>query len=90
MADAEQDFETAMDLALRTTKGEPEEAAAYVQWLFRRTQNLLDHPVWWPAVEGLAHRLLIEPKMSGSRCRQVIQEVIDDILARRTQVRTDP
>jgi hypothetical protein len=82
--EAEQDFDMATELALHMTSGEPKEAEAYVEWLFLRTQNLFHHPLWWAAVDGLARKLLTEPKMSGPRCRQVIQEVIDDILARRT------
>jgi len=85
MLGAEKDFDTTMELARRMTLGESEEAAAYVEWLSLRTKNLLHHPVWWAAVEGLAQRLLTEPTMSGRRCRQVIQEAIDDFLAHRRQ-----
>ncbi len=83
ISDAKLDFESALSLVLYMTLGEPEEAAAYIEWLFLRTQNLLHHPVWWAAVEGLAQQLLVEPTMSGRRCQVVIQEAIDEFLTRR-------
>jgi len=85
--DYEHDFKSATELALHMTRGEPREAAAFVQWLFLRTQNLLRLPTWWATVEGLAQRLLNEPMMSGPRCRQAIQEVKDDLLRTRRAAR---
>lgn len=79
------DIDRAQDLAFYMSNNEPDEAGAYLGWLQYRTRNLLNNPVWWAAVVGLADCLLIEEGMGGAQAYAAIQVAIDKYIARYTE-----
>jgi hypothetical protein len=80
---SQSDRETAVNLALFVSRGEPDEAQAYVKWLGLRVGNLLAEPVWWAGVERLARELLLRGTMSGRDVNAAIQDGIDHLLTPR-------
>jgi hypothetical protein len=60
----------AADLSLRFC-GSSKEAEAYLGWLLVRTELLITHPVYWPAVEALAGALFAEKTLSGKQARAI-------------------
>jgi hypothetical protein len=50
----------------------PDEAEAYVEWLRRRTANLLKDEIAWQAVETLVSALLERPSISYRLARALI------------------
>jgi hypothetical protein len=47
------DYRYAFELASEVS-GSDDEAAAYLEWLERRTLNLMRHPIFWPGVSAVA------------------------------------
>ena len=52
--------------------GSDDEASAYLEWLNRRTRNLLCLPAYWPAVEALAAALMEHKTLTGRQVRELI------------------
>lgn len=50
------------------------EAAAYLEWLWHRTFNLIRRPGFWPAVEALAAELVRVRTLDYRRARRVIEQ----------------
>ncbi len=59
------DMEYAVGLA-EYTAGDPDEAGAYVGWLYTRARNILRHSDYWRAVQALAVAL-VEHRRLGAR-----------------------
>jgi hypothetical protein len=76
-AEAANDRDGLVDLALRFTGGNVYETDSYIEWLRRRTVGLLDRFDIWPAIEAVAEALLVERTLSGRRVRQVVSESLD-------------
>lgn len=60
---AEGDMQRVRYLASYAAKDEPNEAAAFIEWLRCRTVNLLKRPTCWAHVVALANHLLTVPKL---------------------------
>lgn len=71
-AAAASDRGDALNLALRILSDD--EAPAYMQWLMVRTRNLVK---WrWPAIEAIAHELLLREEMSGAEATALIRRTL--------------
>ncbi len=67
------DYGYALELACKVS-GSDDEGASYLEWLERRTLNLMRHPGFWPAVTAVAHALCDRGALSGQAVREVITE----------------
>jgi hypothetical protein len=74
---ADADMERAFDLAVYVC-GDEKEISAFLQWLHRRTLNLLGLDHHWRAVEGIAEALIEHKTVSGRRARQLFQAALAD------------
>jgi hypothetical protein len=54
----------------------PEEARAYVTWLSKRAEALVNDKVVWSCVEAMARELLKAKTLSGRRARQIYRQAI--------------
>jgi hypothetical protein len=61
-------------LGRRVTRSD-EENEAYLEWLRRRAEGLLDLSSTWPAVEALAEALLAEGRLAGPEAEALISGV---------------
>jgi hypothetical protein len=62
------------DLGLRVTRG-PEENDAYLEWLRRRAQGLIDLPEIWAAVEAVAQALLAKGAIRSHEASEIVARV---------------
>jgi hypothetical protein len=65
----------AWDLVERVSGGD-DEAAAYFDWLYQRTHNLMRDPRFQPCVEAVAAALLQKRRLSGRSVRATIDGAI--------------
>jgi hypothetical protein len=70
------DYSRALDLACKVS-GDDDEGAAYLEWLHRRTLNLMRDPFYWPGVEALASALLERDTLSYRAVRRLWAEALD-------------
>lgn len=61
-----------------------EEAEAYVNWLYIRTQNLFAKPGVWPFIEALTTELLKEHTLSGKEAKAIWDAQLMDHSTRPT------
>jgi len=65
------DYHAAFELADKVSGGN-EEGAAYLEWLVRRTENLLRMPGFKARVEAVAHALLERETLAGDEVREAM------------------
>lgn len=68
------------DLAVYST-GSIYEAEAYIEWLRRRTEALLNRWGVWSAIEAVADALIEERELSGRRVREIYHATVGPLVA---------
>lgn len=71
------DYDNAVDLA-RHQCGDPDEAGAYVNWLFYKTKNILRLPDNWKAVESLSEALIKRRRIGSRKAYEIIRSALED------------
>ncbi len=79
------DWSIATGLALHGTGG-PEEASAYLEWLWLRTRGIFASSVWWWATSCVADQLLDHHTLDGSQVKTTIVTAIREDPAVHTRV----
>lgn len=69
---ASSDFDTAADLALYRTGGDPKEATLIIRWLAHRTRTLVGLETNWRLIEAVAKALMEHRRLSGQRVREIV------------------
>ena len=72
---ADTDWHDAYDCASYVA-GSGEETAAYVNWLWIRTKQLVALPHYWAAIEALAAELVAHRRIGERRVREVIKSAM--------------
>jgi ATP-dependent Zn protease len=77
---AAQDVNTIVWFASYFT-GSDYETEAYIEWLRRRTEGLLNRADVWPAIEAVAAALLEEHTLTGRQVRRIIDDAMEAFFA---------
>ena len=68
------DLEIALEIARRASRGNDEEAHAYLKWLRYRTEAVLASSLSWSATEALASRLIEAETLAGHRLKGAVDQ----------------